>query len=780
MSAGAVRQGRVFVEIGADPRKLFAALGKLNRQIGAIGKSMQQMGTRMVGVGAALTVPVAMATRRFAEFDDAIRATAAVSQATGAALQAMNDQARELGRTTSFTAVQVANLMTELGRAGFNPDEINAMTGSVLNLARATGTEAALAAQIMSSTLRQFGLGAIEASRAADVLTKAANSTNNTVEELGESLRYAGPVAKSLGMSLEETTAVLGVLGNVGIKGSMAGTALRRLSVISAASGEKLQKLFNISNADAAGNLKPLVQILDEINTATADMPVAERTARMSKAFGLLGITSATVLSKTAGGVRDLAESLKNAEGTAAQTAKEMDAGLGGSFRILYSAIEGIALAIGDALAPSLQHLSGLSIKAASAITAWVKTNQGAIVSAMKGVTAFIAIGGALVGIGGSLRLVSFALGGLTSALSLVIVPMALIIKSAMAIVAGFVAATVKIVAFTAVSLAGAAATGAAWAVANAPLIAMIGLMGGLIAAAVSTSGQFRTLGADVRAGFGRMATDAATVFGDLKAIANTTLSAITEAIAGGDMAGAMEIAMAGMLAAFARGASAIKGEMRGMQAFIFNTLDAMRSYARNPLMLFEDIRDPLVEADRRALAARQDARINQAQAAGGNDVEMASEANQRVRDLAQSIRSRRVNREQTDEVIDQATKAKTSEAIADLSGQFQALADNGRATAEQQSRFADVVKAASDRIKMREEQAKLEDDLKNAAKPPQVDVPQGDMKNQSETAGTFSSFALSGLSIGQTIQQKILDASLRTADAVEEMAADGPMVAMD
>lgn len=779
MSAGAVRQGRVFVEIGADPKKLFAALASVNKRIGSIGRSMQQMGTRMVGIGAALAVPVAMATRQLAAFDDAIRATAAVSGASGEALQRMNDQARELGRTTSFTAVQVANLMTELGRAGFRPDEIKFMTAAVLDLARATGTEASMAAGIMAATLRQFGLGAINAGRAADVLTKAANSTFNTVEKLGDSLKYAGPVAKDLGLSLEDTVAILGVLGNVGIQGTNAGTALRRLGVISAASGEKLQELFGVSNTDAEGNLKPLIQVLDEINTATAQMTVADRTAKMEQAFGLLGITSASVLSKSAGGVQELADSLRAAEGTAAETAKQMDAGLGGSLRILLSAVEGVALAFGDALAPSFQQLAALAIKSAGALTGWVNANQEAIVSAMKGAAAFVAVGGAFVGIGGSLRLVAFGLGGLTSALSLVVVPMVGVVKAAMAIVAGFVAATVKVAAYTAVSLAGAAATSAAWALAHAPLIALIGLVGGLIAAAASAAGGFRRLGSEARAGFSRIASDAANVFGDFKAIAGSTLSAITDAISGGDMAAAMEIAMAGMLAAFARGAAAIKGEMGGMQAFILNTLDAMRSYARQPLMLFPDIKDPLVEADREALRQRQDQRINQANSSGDSDRRIAANAAARVNDLAQSIRARRVNREQVEEVISQATKAKTEDVIADLSDQLQSLADNGRATSEQQSRFAEAVKEARERIALQAQQDLLEKEIRAVVKPQEQPKPDG-VKVQSEAAGTFSSFALSSLGVGQTIQQKILDASIRTADAVEEMAAAGPMVAMD
>jgi TP901 family phage tail tape measure protein len=523
-----VRGGQVFVEIGADPRKLFQALNDVNKHVGKIGASMMNLGARMTAIGAAIAAPLGLAARQFATFDDAIRATAAVSGATGAALQSLNDKARELGATTSFTAVQVANLMTELGRAGFKPDEIERMTGAVLDLARATGTDATLASGIMAATLRQFGMGAGDAARAADVLTKAANSTFNTVEGLGESLKYAGPVAKSLGMSFEDTVALLGALGNVGIQGSEAGTALRRLSVISAGAGQELEGLFGVSNTDAAGNLKPLVQILDEINTATANMPVAERTEKMAKAFGLLGITSANVLSQSADGVRGLADELRNAEGTASRTAKEMDAGLGGSMRIAMSAIEGTALALGQAMEPMLKAVVDGVTTLAGGITSFVKENESLVVSVMQGIAAFTAVGVTLVTVGSALALTSFAVGGLLSAFS---------------------------------------AIGAVMAVAMGPIGLLVAGVSALIAFGPQLRGAFGGVldsVAEVAGGLGEtfagLASSAGAVFSDLASTATTTFNGIYDAIASGDLAGAMDILMLGLYAGWLRGVEAIMG----------------------------------------------------------------------------------------------------------------------------------------------------------------------------------------------------------------------------
>ena len=569
-SAGGIRMGKVFVEIGADASKFFSAVEGINRQVGKIGASMSKVGTQIMTAGAAMAAPIVLATRQFARFDDAIRATAAVTGSLGpqgaAAFAMLNDKARELGATTSFTAVEVANLMTELGRAGFNPSEINAMTGAVLDLARATGTDATRSAGIMAATLRQFGLGAGEAARAADVLTFAANSTFNTVDGLGESLKYAGPVAKSLGMSLEDTAAILGVLGNVGIQGSEAGTALRRLAVISAGSGDKLKELFGITNTDAAGNLKPLVDILDEINTVTANMPVAERTEKMAKAFGLLGITSANVLSQSAGGVRGLADGLRNAEGTANRTAKAMDAGLGGAIRITLSAIEGTALAIGTALAPGFQKLVVAIGNTATALTNFVKDNEGLIVAVAQGVTTFLAAGAAIWTIGKGLSLLSsivgIAIGGI----------------SAFGTVFSVAAAAVGLV----LSPLGLVAIAISTIVANSNEAQQA-----LSAAFSGVSAMLAPVGAAIAETFGPAIQGGIDLMGQLAATASTTFAGIGEAIAAGDLTMAMDVLWAGLYAGWARGSATL---MNAVDPWIEALQNVFADLGTNIYLAWDDI----------------------------------------------------------------------------------------------------------------------------------------------------------------------------------------------
>lgn len=446
MSRGDIQAGRAFVELFVKNNAFMRGMRDMRRDLANAGKDIQAIGQKLAGIGVAIGAPLAAAVKRFADFDDAMRSVGAVTQSTDAGLRSMTETASRLGATTSFTAVQVASLMTELGRAGFSPDQINEMTGAVLNLARATGTDAALSAGIMSATMRQFGLDASQAARVSDAFTAAANKSFNTVEQLGEAMSYAGPVAADMGMSLEETLAIFGGLGNVGIQASNAGTAVRRLLTMTAADASKMREIFGVEFVDAAGNARPLIDVLEEVNVATADMGSAERAAKFNEAFGLLGITAASAIGKSVGSVRELRDALVGAAGTADETAKKMDAGLGGSFRILLSAVEGVAIAIGESLAPAIKGLADRASEIAGQIKAWVEQNREAIITAAKVAAGLVAAGAAFIGVGMALQLVAGAIGGfvgmaaaLGTVLAAITSPIGLAVAGFAALAAGFI-----------------------------------------------------------------------------------------------------------------------------------------------------------------------------------------------------------------------------------------------------------------------------------------------------------------------------------------------------
>lgn len=155
----------------------------------------------------------------FADFDDAMRTTAAVTKATGEEFKQLTALAKEMGQTTRYTATNAAQAMTFLGMAGFNATEIISALPDVLNLAAAGALELGDAADIATNILSGFGLQTEDLARANDVLVEAFTNSNTTLYELGEGFKYVGPIAAGVGANFEDLIAALGRLGDAGIKG---------------------------------------------------------------------------------------------------------------------------------------------------------------------------------------------------------------------------------------------------------------------------------------------------------------------------------------------------------------------------------------------------------------------------------------------------------------------------------------------------------------------------------------------------------------------------------
>lgn len=412
-----IRAGRAYVELLLRQGAFTKGLKGARQSLKQFGDDVAQLGRAMSAISLAMAVPFGLAVKRFADFDDQMREVQAVTQATASDMANLTTKARQLGAATSFTAVEVAALMAELGRAGFDPSQVEAMTGAVLDLARATKTDATLSAGIMAASIRQFNLQATDATRVADGFTIAANKSFNTVEALGESLSYAGPVANDFNMSLEETLAVLGSLGNVGIQGSNAGTAIRRILTITGAEADKLRGILGVSFKDSAGNARPLIDVLEEAHQNTKNLGTALRAQKFNEAFGLLGITAASALGKASVSTRQLLSDIQAAGGAAHQAAELMDAGIGGAFRRLKSAVEGVALALGDAFNDEITAAARVMTKLSSVTIDWIKDNQGIAKVAVAAALAIGGIGVSLLAVGTTAQFTSFALGGVLAAM---------------------------------------------------------------------------------------------------------------------------------------------------------------------------------------------------------------------------------------------------------------------------------------------------------------------------------------------------------------------------
>ena len=402
MSIGrSIRAGAAYVEVTAETSKLQRNLTSAQAQLQSFGKTCTTVGKDLLMLSGAMAVPLVMAAKSFAGFDDSMRLVQAVTQATDNDFKALTITSQRLGRETSYTAQQVADAMVSLGRMGFAPAEIQAAIADVLNLARATGTDLAEAGDIAANSLRIFGLEAGKMSDVSDILTVTANSSAQTLTDLFEALKMGGPQAAAAGENIRETCASLAVLANLGIKGSLAGTALRKsFSQFAKVKVQEQLRAVGVETLDANGNLRKMAEIMRDISKVMQTMPTAEKLAFAEDIFDIRGSLAGLTLTANTDELDAMMAKLMDVEGVAADTAKKMDAGLGGSFRLLMSAVEGAMNAIAAAMNGTLQPFINKVTAVINVFTKWIEQHQGLVTAFAVAVAGAAALGVALVAIG--------------------------------------------------------------------------------------------------------------------------------------------------------------------------------------------------------------------------------------------------------------------------------------------------------------------------------------------------------------------------------------------
>lgn len=302
--------------------------------------------------GAALAGFAVLTVKTAGNFEQAMNAVRSVSGATGKDFDDLRNKAKQLGADTEFSATQAANAMEELAKAGFNTAQNLATVPSVLSLASAGSIELANSAGILADIMGGMAIAAEDSSRVADVLAKTAASSATDVAGLGETFKYVGPVAETMGQSLETTAALIGALGDKAITGSQAGTVLRGLMLGFANDKGPAEafKRFGISLYDSEGKTRDLIDVMRELGAATKDLGDADKISVLDDIGGKLGITGlAGILDAANSGALDaLKEKLDAAAGSAKEMADIRIEGLNGQLKIMGSALEGLMLELAD------------------------------------------------------------------------------------------------------------------------------------------------------------------------------------------------------------------------------------------------------------------------------------------------------------------------------------------------------------------------------------------------------------------------------------------------
>lgn len=289
------------------------------------------------------------------EFDATMSKVQALArlQKNSGDLAALRQQSKDLGDSTMFSATDAAQGQAFLAMAGFNPKAIMGAMPGMLDMAKAGDMEIGQTADISSNILSAFGIDPSKMGNVADVLTKTFTTSNVNLAMLGDTMRYVGPVARAAGVDLETTAAMAGLLGNVGIQGDKAGTAMRamllRLSAPTSGAAKQLEKL-GVKTKDAVGNIKPIVPLLAEIAAKTEKMGSGDRMAALKDIFGEEPAAAMTEIISKAGstGILDYLAIVRDNAGAAQATAKTMADNMRGSLDELSSAWDTLGINVGE------------------------------------------------------------------------------------------------------------------------------------------------------------------------------------------------------------------------------------------------------------------------------------------------------------------------------------------------------------------------------------------------------------------------------------------------
>lgn len=325
------------------------------------GQKITSAGQKMMPVTAAITGLGVAAVKMSSDFDTAMSQVQAVSGATGNEFEQLREKAREMGAKTKFSATDAAEAMNYMAMAGWKTTDMISGIDGVMNLAAASGEDLALTSDIITDALTAFGLQASDSARFADVMAATSSNANTNVAMMGETFKYAAPIAGALGYTIEDTALAIGLMANAGIKSSQAGTSLRTIMTelqgdLVVTSGSMGEMMIQTTNAD--GSMRGLNDILVDLRMAFSSMTEAEQVANAEMLVGKQAMSGfLAIMNAAPSDVDKLTNAIHNADGAAESMAKTMQDNLEGELEELMSALEELAISFGDILMPVVRAI---------------------------------------------------------------------------------------------------------------------------------------------------------------------------------------------------------------------------------------------------------------------------------------------------------------------------------------------------------------------------------------------------------------------------------------
>lgn len=375
-------------------------MDKLGDTFKSGGEKLRAMGDAMKPVSTVLTAGFALSTKKAIDFESQMNTTKSLLADTIPTADELNSTTQKLGESSKGWAKQygistsaINEGMQEIIKKGFDANQTIAAMPAILDAAKASGDDFNVVMNASTNILRQFGLEAKDTNRVTDSLTYVANKTSAGFSDMGLAMEYIGPVAHSLGMSIEETSAAIGLLSDNGIAGEKAGTALRgalsKLLKPSKSNANAMRELGFSVEEFQSGALK-LPDIIDRIKESTKGWTDAEKSSAIARAFGVEAQTGMNALINQGGdALRKLTKETENARGYTKKLADELSKSSKNGVERFKSSLEVLQINIGQKLLPLLTPL----LEKANEFIEWLDKAPESTQKLVLGIGGFLALG---------------------------------------------------------------------------------------------------------------------------------------------------------------------------------------------------------------------------------------------------------------------------------------------------------------------------------------------------------------------------------------------------
>jgi TP901 family phage tail tape measure protein len=357
-----------------DNKDLNRAIADIQRAEGAfqtfvtgtdvIGGQLKKTGKSLsMNLSAPLALMGGYAVNTAADFEVSMASVQVNSEATGAQMKSLSDLALQMGQDTVFSAGEAASAILELSKGGLNPAEIQAgALKSTMNLAATEGMGLSDAAVIIAQTMNTFKMKAEDTTKAVDFLAAGAVASTAGVQDLADGMKYVGSTASTLGVGMGDTITALAAMNNAGIDSTTAGTSLNRMLLGLIPTTRKAAKeaaALGLEFLNQDGSLKPMNEVVKELTDTYGGMGDAARVASLKTVFGVEGMRAANTLISLGTEEYGKLSDAVNKQGIAQDLSNARMAGTKGALEQLRGSVDTAAIAIGNALAPTVTKLAG-------------------------------------------------------------------------------------------------------------------------------------------------------------------------------------------------------------------------------------------------------------------------------------------------------------------------------------------------------------------------------------------------------------------------------------